>query len=406
MHPAPLDRNDACSNIIASILVTKAAVATFNIAPFLIGGYIDRIGLSAAQASRVLSVEIFSLALSNAAACFWLQRTDYRWLAQRLLLALIAVNISCIFAGGYISLLGQRTVVGALEGALLAIGFGLLGTTRQPERNFGFYFAVSLSVGALNVRILPMFLQTAGIAGLFINLSLYGVIALAGSFWLPRRSGAAHGGTAGQTAGSVVALKASQRIAISFAPLAALLTANYVYFIGQSGVWSFFERLGQQHSLPLATITSAISISLFVGVAGGLAASGLGLKLGRLTPLIAAIAMACASVGILWESPGPVAFTVAACLFNFGNNFGHPYILGLASKIDSSGRLTVFSGALHTAGQATGPFIAGLLVTPPDFSNALRIGLSMFALTIALIGAAALVGKSTPERPASNVAVP
>lgn len=398
MQPSQHNPTDAPGNIIASILVTKAAVATFNISPFLLGGYIDHIGLSASQASRVLAVEIFSLALSNAAACLWLHRFSYRSLAQRLLLALIALNVSCIFSTGYDTLLAQRAAVGVVEGALLAVGFGLLGTTSHPERNFGFYFAASLTVGAINVRILPLFMETAGVTGLFTNLSLYAVIALAGSFWLRR------GGFSAQEPAPSHARPAdaagAPRLAIPLVTLVSLLVANYIYFVGQGAVWSFFERLGQQNSLPFENIASALSLSLLVGVAGGLAASWLDVKLGRLVPLLVAIAMACASVGILWNSPGVVAFAIAGCLFNFANNLGHPYILGIASTIDRSGRMTIFSGALHTAGQATGPFIAGLLVSPPIFTNALWVGVVMFGLTVVLVAPLALLDARKAPRPA------
>lgn len=403
MRSSTPDRNDACSSIIASILVTKAAVATFNISPFLIGSYIDQLGLSAAQAGRVLSFEILALSLSNAAACLWLRRFDYRALAQRLLLALIALNISCIFAGGYDMLLAQRIAVGAVEGALLAVGFGLLGTSSQPERNFGYYFAVSLTIGAINVRVLPLFLESAGVAGLFTNLCLYAVIALAGSFWLQSGAPVAQAAPA-HSHGST---EQTRPELISLTVLTALLAANYIYFVGQGGVWSFFERLGQQHSLRLADIANALALSLLLGVLGGLASSWLNLRLGRVLPLLAAIAMASVAVGMLWGSPGFVAFAAAACLFNFANNFGHPYILGFAAKIDRTGRLTILSGALHTAGQATGPFLVGLVVAPPDFTNALWIGLAMFALTVALIMPMAFADRvKTVPQGAQRAAIP
>jgi hypothetical protein len=41
--------------------LAKAAVATFSIAPFLLGNYVDYVGLSTRQASQVLSVKIFPL---------------------------------------------------------------------------------------------------------------------------------------------------------------------------------------------------------------------------------------------------------------------------------------------------------------------------------------------------------
>jgi predicted MFS family arabinose efflux permease len=376
--------------VIASILMAKAAVATFAIAPFLIGGYIDRLGLSPAVASRLLSVEILALAISNAVGYLWIRRVNHRLLAQCLLLGVAGINISCIFTTNYDLLLLQRGAIGVLEGALLAIGFGLLGLSRRPERNFGLYFGISLTIGAINVRILPLFLESAGVPGLFTNLSLYSVIAFAGSFWLPRK--VEH--HAGEPAASGFhPISAQPSAAMAFLPLALLLSANFVYFVGQGGVWAFLERLGMQSELPLDAIAAALSASLMAGVVGGFTATWLDVKLGRMLPLMSAIGCAIAALVILWNSPTPLMFLVAACLFNFGNNFGHPYTLGLTSKLDRSGRLTVLAGALHTGGQATGPFIVGMMVMPPDFLNALWVGLIAFALTPFMILPAALADR-------------
>jgi len=380
-------------SIVASILFAKAAVATFSIAPFLIGGYIDYLGLSVSQASQVLSVEIFALALANASAFFWVDRVACRVWAKYLLMLLIALNISCIYAPGFEALVLQRASVGVVEGMLLALGFGLLGRTRRPNRNFGFYFAISLSVGAINVQILPLFLESFGVTGLFVNLSIYAIIALMGSGWAQQAS------IRETNAIAVGSFESSQTVkpsTINF-PLVGLLfflLANYVYFIGQGGVWSFLERLGFQQDLDLTGIANALSLSLMAGVAGGFTASWLDLKLGRVVPLLAAISFAILAIYILWAVPGIFAFTVAASLFNYGNNLGHPYILGFAASIDKSARLTVLSGALHTGGQATGPLIAGLLVNSPDFSAVLWLGLAAFLATMLLLATVALLARN------------
>ena len=362
--------------ILASMLLAKTAVATFAIAPFLVGGYIDHLGLSAAQAGRALSFEIFGLAVANASAFFWIHKVAYRRWATVLLVLVAAANLLCIAAPGIAVLLVLRGAIGLFEGALLALGFGLLGVTRRPNRNFGYYFAISLTIGAINVRILPLFLENAGVTGLFVNLSLYAVLALLFSAWLPRDAIGSSGDRAGPSP--------QKGFAIAAIPLAFLIVANYVYFVGQGGVWSFLERLGLQYAIDLDGIASALSLSLFAGVAGGAVAGWLDLRLGRAVPLVAAVSLAAVSIGILFTAPGYAAFTLAACLFNFGNNFGHPYVLGFAAKIDPSSRLTVLSGALHTAGQASGPILAGLIVTAADYSNVLWLGWLAFGATLIL----------------------
>ena len=374
----PATREDVRA-VLASMLLAKTAVATFAIAPFLVGGYIDHLGLSAAQAGRALSFEIFGLAAANASAFFWIHKLACRRWAIRLLLLVAASNLLCIAAPDIAVLLLLRGAIGLFEGALLALGFGLLGVTRRPNRNFGCYFALSLSIGAINVRILPLFLETAGVAGLFVNLSLYAVLALLFSAWVPGDTIASCGDRAG-----VRRPPRGQPHTIAAILLALLIVANYVYFVGQGGVWSFLERLGLQYAIDLGGIASALSLSLFAGVAGAALAGWLDLRLGRAFPLLAAVSLAVVSIGILFTAPGHAAFAIAACLFNFGNNFGHPYVLGFAAQIDASSRLTVLCGALHTAGQASGPILAGFIVTAADYSNVLWLGWLAFGAALIL----------------------
>ena len=386
------DRNNWRS-ILAAILLAKAAIATFSIAPFLLGSYVDYVGLSTRQASQILSIEIFSIAIANVcAALFWIHKVRCRTLAVRLLLLLIVLNLVCIKAGDFSTLLALRSAVGLTEGSLLAIGFGLLSASRRPDRSFGLMFAVSLTVGAANVRILPLYLETAGATGLFINLALYAVAALLCSQWITRDRIV---DTDTRTVATSNSPPMIGKNAFPYIALVFLLIANYVYFIGQGGVWSFLERWGLQQGLDLTGIATALSLSLIGGVCGGLTAAWLDIRIGRLVPLSSAIILAIGSILLFRYTNSFIYFVIAAFVFNFVNNFGHPYILGLASSIDKSSRLTVLSGALHTGGQATGPFIIGMLVTDTDFVNALWVGIVVFTLTWFILVPVMLVADRT-----------
>jgi predicted MFS family arabinose efflux permease len=399
----PSDRNDRNNwrAILAAILLAKAAIATFSIAPFLLGSYVDYVGLSTRQASQILSVEIFSIAIANVcAALFWIHKVRCRTWAIRLLLLLLVLNIVCIYAGSFSTLLALRSAVGFTEGSLLGIGFGLLSASRRPDRSFGLMFAVSLTVGAANVRILPLYLETAGATGLFINLALYAVAALLCSQWITRDR-IVDTDPASETRSKPAPL--AGKTAFPAIALIFLLIANYVYFIGQGGVWSFLERWGLQQGLDLSGIATALSLSLIGGVCGGLTAAWLDIRIGRLVPLSSAIILAIGSILLFRYTNSFLYFVVAAFIFNFVNNFGHPYILGLASSIDKSSRLTVLSGALHTGGQATGPFIIGMLVTDTDFVNALWLGVGVFALTWVILVPVMLVADRTVKRDPGTV---
>ena len=386
--------------IVSAILLSKAAVATFSLAPFLLGAYVDHLSLSAREASQVLSAEIIGIACANIlAALVWIHRADGRKTAIGLLVTLATLNLTCTSIDAYGPLLAMRFVIGIVEGSLLALGFGLLGTTIRPDRNFGLLFATSLMIGGINVRALPVFLPETGATGLFANLALYSVAALLTIAWVP--SGRVTAGAARAASGSL-----RGRHMLPVAALVGLLAANYIYFIGQGGVWAFLERWGLQRGLELEAIAGALSLSLFAGVAGGLAAAWLDRRFGRALPLAGAIVAAIAAIGLIRHGGGAVAFGLGACLFIFFNNFGHPYILGLASSIDDSSRLTVLSGALHTGGQATGPFLVGLVVSDSDFSNALLLGTIILTLTLIILLPVMYVADKTVNRQATRLRNP
>ena len=123
---------DNWRSVLSAILLAKAAIATFSLAPFLLGSYVDHVGLSARQASQVLSIEIISIAIANVcAALLWIHRANcFQW-ARRLLVLLIVLNLACIYAGNLSTLLVLRSAVGVTEGSLLAIGFEISKAERR-----------------------------------------------------------------------------------------------------------------------------------------------------------------------------------------------------------------------------------------------------------------------------------
>lgn len=380
--------------IVVAILFAKAAVATFSIAPFLVGSFIDHLALPPSSAGKVLSIEVYALSVSNVLAYFWISRVNVLSLAKRLLAALFLLNILCSKIHSFELLMIARAMVGALEGGLLAIGFGMISATANPNRNFGLYFSISLTVGALNVQLLPLFISSFGSQGLFLNLALYSLVAFIILML------AVYGNKISLS--NMQLNQKTEHNALSpykhdlrFVGLLIgfVLFANFLYFVGQGGLWSFFERLGQQQGVSLTNIASALSASLVAGVLGGLTATLLNEKLGQLLPIGVAICCGLLSVFVLhnWESKN--AFLLAACLFNYGNNLGHAYLLGVIANYTNGPNLTVLGGAVQTLGQASGPLVAGLIVTKTDYSNVILLAAISFSVTSLIIFPSLLVWK-------------
>lgn len=366
------DSTDKFGYVAVAIFQGKAAIMLFSIIPLILGAFVDHLGFQAGSSGYIISAEILGVAVANGLGFFWVNRLQWRLTSRTLLTALILVNLGCTQVSSYEGIMAVRVLCGLIEGSVLALTYAMLARTGRPDRNFGFLFGVGLTLGAINFLLAGFMLEQMGMPGLFINLSLMCVIPLILSGYIPRQSGA-----------DFVRENLDEIRGLLFIIVLIILAANLVYFVGQSGVWSYLNRLGVQHGLARDAITYGLSLSLLAGVAGSLVAAWQDNRLGRVVPLSLALVMALGSVIWLYLDFNLTTFYIAAFLFNFANNYGHPCLLGYLAEIDRKGRYVVASGAMQTGGMALGPAIAGYFVSGVDVTNSLWVG--VVALVLAMI---------------------
>lgn len=357
----------------AAIFQGKSAIMLFSIVPLMVGAMVDQLGFETGSTGYVISAEIAGISLANVAGFFWVNRLPWRRTVRTLLCLLIVANLISAMITGYQNLIIARALCGLVEGSVLALSFAMLARTEKPDRSFGLYFGVSLMLGAINFRIGGWLLDLFGMPGLFVDLAAVCLIPLVLSKYIPNESGAAFVRDHSEAIRGTL-----------FALILVILLANLVYFIGQSGVWSYLERLGLQKGLTSDVVEWGLSASLLAGVAGALSASWQDNRFGRVQPLATALLMALASVAILARDQTVASFYIAVILFNFANNYGHPYLLGYLAEIDSKGRYVVASGAMQTGGMALGPAVAGYFIVGTDVTNSLWVGTIAFTAAIVL----------------------
>ena len=62
-----------------------------------------------------------------------------------------------------------------------------------------------------------------------------------------------------------------------------------------------------------------------------------------------------------------------------------PYLLGIASELDNTGRLAAFAGFINSLGLATGPAIAAALLGDNHFERVLILAVSCMAVSAILV---------------------
>ncbi len=367
-------KDDRPAYIISGISHELAGLAIFSVLPIFVSALISEGGFTNSQGGYVASADIVGISISNLFAYFWINRVSWAKASRFLLSSLISLNLVCMFLTSFEQIVVVRLLCGLLEGSLFSLAIAMLARTSRPDRNFAFTFCTSLLTGALNIYLMSFLVNIFGIRGVFIDLILFSIVPL--FLWRHVLPDTAMEGASDN-------VEPSDKVGASTLVLSIVLLANLIYFIGQGGLWSYVKEIVAQAGISESDIKSGLSISLIAGMIGAGLASWLDIKVGRVVPLAVAIIMAIGSVYLLDGEVTYVIFVIAACLYNFGSNLGHPYLFGYLASIDPKRKFVVISGAMQTGGMGLGPAIAAYFIVGENLDPVLS--LSYFAFIGALV---------------------
>jgi MFS family permease len=119
----------------------------------------------------------------------------------------------------------------------------------------------------------------------------------------------------------------------------------------------------------------ALGISSAVAIVGALTASALGNKLGRIPPVMVALAI---QAGAIWLLKGEMTlfqFAATAAIFQIFWNLTGPYMMGAVAMNDASGRVSVTIPAAQTGGFFLGPTIAAVFMSENSYISANYVGI-------------------------------
>ena len=332
-------------------------------------------GLNEQQLGYVASWDINATAAAIGFATFLVARLSWRRLALAGLLLLVLGSFLTGHCHTYSALVAARIVAGIGEGLAIAVSFAALGSATNPDRAFGVYLVVGLSVSAALLALLPRLLSSFGPKSMFEGFA--GVVLLLTLLlpWLPQRS---------EQTGRLLAGASgvSKHLAV------AGLVGVFLYFIAQGAVWSYFEQIGASSGIDPNTIGAAAGLSSFAGVGGAFLAVMLVSRCGRRWPLIGSGILSVTSFWLLQGQISGTGLIVSGLLFNFGWNLAQPLLSGVCSDADCHGRVVVAMGCIQTVGFGIGPALTATLLHGHDYGPALwtSAGVLVVSLVVVLSG--------------------
>jgi predicted MFS family arabinose efflux permease len=376
--PAPASGHIGVASTVSAILLCVAGTSMYLILPLFVGVAADHLGLSDRQVGLLASSEIAGIGLASLLAVTWQHRVSWRLAAGASLAFIIAGDLLSIGATSSGSLLALRFLTGLLgEGPAYALGLACLGETRQPNRAFLQLTASQVAYATTALWGLPYVVAVWGFAGMLSVFAMIAGLAAVWVFWLPAKS---HKAT---SAPRLARMTGSRRALVA-------LGFHLVFFAGVSSIWTYVERMGNAFGLAPEDVGMALAVSTAISFAGLLLASGAGARLGRRLPF------ACAGIGLgaaaafLAAPLGLWGYVAATALFSVAWNIGVAFQLGLATQLDTQGRLLILAPAFQAGGSTLGPALAAALLSGQGYQPVNWLGglccVTSFAVFFILAG--------------------
>jgi predicted MFS family arabinose efflux permease len=374
-----MDRQDTAFNpsssraVAAGVFMGVMGGEVFIVQPGFVQGLVEHMKFSEEEAGLIASIEMAGFATMTILLIFLTRRVNWRYMLTACIALAVAGQIGSMLTSALTPFSAMRFLAGLGCGGIVSIGFAAIGLTNKPDRNFGILVAFSGVYGAVVLGFMPSLYAYAGMQGLLLFFAVFAALGFTMVGWLPPSDGAAH---------ADFEVKALFPVGLTVSALGAM----FAYFLAQGVVWTYLFRIAVSGGLSEGEAAFGLTIAQLAGILGALIPSIVGARFGR--AIMLAIAISAGILPLLFFLYGTLtalSYAVAVCIYNFGFNKTHPYLLATMASFDGSGRVVTFAVALQTLGLAIGPAVGAWLLGGNNFDGVHWFGIAAFLASFLLI---------------------
>jgi predicted MFS family arabinose efflux permease len=194
------------------------------------------------------------------------------------------------------------------------------------------------------------------------------LVALPCLFWIPHKP-VAPAQFATESADSTASTSGSSDsdLKAAFGPLVWMTFAGmFVYSAAEQGLWAFAYNLPIEAGVDPALAAQLLAFATIMGLVGGAIAAVLGVRLGRIFPIVLGCLFSASGRWLYISSASGSMLFFATLLWGIGFYFISPYQMGLVAAADRKGRAAVASAAAFNFGYAAGPGLVGRVLEYMD----------------------------------------
>ena len=369
------------ASVTAAALIISFAALFYNISPVIIGAAAAERSLGDEQLGLLLVPGMIALAVVSLVLTKWVRRCRWKsilvWGGGLMLVG----NLLALFASSFSLLMFTFGIVGVGGGLLYSIAMVCLGDAERPDRGFGIAQLLQAIVGMICLYSIPILIAPKwGFSGVLILLASGGLISVALVAWFPSQGKSV----------SDHAIRERTPFTEETASVVAVLavSALFVYTMGVSGLWIFYERIGSDMGFSSETIGEILSVAFAIGAFGAFLPVFLRDRFDRNRVILLLGIVFISMVFGLSRTPGETGFLILSVIFQLCWAASLPYLFAAIAAADTRGRVVVLIPAVYGISSAVGSAIAGY-----TYSYGYQY---LLALTITLVFLSSVIPFSIP----------
>ena len=364
--------------VLASFAASGIGYLGSAAAPVLVNALIDA-GLDHHQAGDLGAIELLSLALATVVIAPYVPKISHRKLAiSGTLMAVLGLTISA-FSVAYATMIVGRIATGFGSGLAISGANAAVAAREDAERIFAIIWTMGGAITATLAMYLPRVVEGGEYPLGFGALVLLCVIGLPCIIWLPPRPVGRATSAVDTIATPPESLDSDLKRA--FGPLVWMTFAGmFLYSAAEQALWNFAYNIPIEAGVDPSLAAQILAFTTIMGLAGGAIAALLGVRLGRVFPIVLGCLFSLSGRWLYISSATGVTLLFGSLLWGIGFYFVSPYQVGLVSAVDRKGRAAVASAAAFNFGYAAGPGLAGRILEYMD-----REWLMLFIATSTLV---------------------
>ncbi len=322
--------------------------------PFQIGALVDIVGLDAANAGYLGSIELAAVAIVTMLLGAGISRFSLSKLAiAGAMIAAIGQLITLVFHDITILSLA-RFVVGCGCGCVLAATTASIASSEDPDAFYGQAFAYMSLAYVLWLAALPYTARVVSNAGIFHMLAAVTLLSLPVFRHL--------------TSNTNNEAEKTARFVIDRGKVALLFIAITLVFVSYGGTYYFAERIGTEIGVASEDIGLAYGLSQLAGFVGAGLAGWCSARISRTTPIMTGFFLiGLISLGIVF-STAQVEFFSVIILMNGVFMFTISYVLGTAAALDKRGRMAAIANGYVILALSVGTAIFGTVASQTHYT--------------------------------------